>query len=152
MAAPLMQEQPGSSITSGWKLKEAPMGKIDVAREKQVTKWPKYEALEGGLRNYWYPVMLSRRLRRKPLPMELFGENIVFVRDRDRVFALDDRCPHRGTPLHFGKRDFPGTLTCIYHGWCFDLVFCHKHLNPASTPSYGPAKRPWPISPWDANE
>jgi phenylpropionate dioxygenase-like ring-hydroxylating dioxygenase large terminal subunit len=98
------------------------MNKINPEREKQVTQWANYDALEGGLRDYWYPVMRSRALRRKPVPMQLFGEQVVFVREGKRAFALVDRCPHRGTPLRFGKRDFPGTLTCIYHGWCFDLA------------------------------
>src|SRR5262245_9312355 len=98
------------------------MGKIEVVRERQVTRWTKYDALEDGLRNYWYPIMLSRHLRKKPVAAQVFGEEIVLVRDRGRAYALIDRCPHRGTPLRFGKRDFPGTLTCIYHGWCFELA------------------------------
>ena len=96
------------------------MRNAPIVREKQITQWPKYDQLEGGLRNYWYPVMLARNLRGK-LPMQLFGENILFVRDGGNVFALSDRCPHRGTPLRFAQRDFPNTLSCIYHGWCFDL-------------------------------
>jgi phenylpropionate dioxygenase-like ring-hydroxylating dioxygenase large terminal subunit len=92
-----------------------------IVREKQTTALPKYNELESGLRNYWHPVMLSRQLRRKYRPIQLFGQTVLLIRDQGKVFALDDRCPHRGTPLRFGKRDFPGTITCIYHGWCFDL-------------------------------
>jgi phenylpropionate dioxygenase-like ring-hydroxylating dioxygenase large terminal subunit len=95
--------------------------RVPIPREKQVTQWPKYDELEGGLIDYWYPVMTSGRLQKKIVPMQLFGKNVIFVRDHARIFALADRCPHRGTPLRFGKRDFPGTLTCVYHGWCFDL-------------------------------
>ena len=32
-----------------------------------------------------------------------------------------DRCPHRGVPLSLGKEEFPGTLTCAYHGWTYRL-------------------------------
>lgn len=96
--------------------------RVPITREKQVTRWPKYDALEDGLRDYWYPVMTSGTLRKKIVPMQLFGKGVIFVRDRGKIFALDDRCPHRGTPLRFGNRDFPGTLTCAYHGWCFDLT------------------------------
>ena len=96
------------------------MRRVPIVREKQVTQWPEYDRLEDGLRNYWYPVMLARRLRGK-VPARIFGEGVLLVRDGGEVFALADRCPHRGTPMRFAKRDFPGTLSCIYHGWCFDL-------------------------------
>ena len=32
------------------------------------------------------------------------------------MHALHDRCPHRGVPLSLGKEEFPGTVTCAYHG------------------------------------
>jgi phenylpropionate dioxygenase-like ring-hydroxylating dioxygenase large terminal subunit len=36
---------------------------------------------------------------------------------------LHDRCPHRGVPLshQLATQEFPGTWTCCYHGWTFDL-------------------------------
>ncbi|GGH44730.1 nitrite reductase small subunit NirD [Frigidibacter albus] len=38
----------------------------------------------------------------------------------DRVFALEDRCPHKGGPLSEGI--VHGTsVTCPLHGWVFDL-------------------------------
>ena len=37
------------------------------------------------------------------------------------VHALADRCPHRGVPLSLGREEFPGTLTCAYHGWTYRL-------------------------------
>lgn len=84
--------------------------------------WPHYEAIEGGLRNYWYPVLASGRLRRKPVALQLFGEKVVLIRDRGHAYALADRCLHRGTPLSLGRRDFPGTISCSYHGWCYSLA------------------------------
>ena len=94
----------------------------DKALERQPrSPWANYHALESGLRHYWYPVLLSRRLKRKPVALRLFGENIVLIRDRGSAYALADHCAHRGTPLSLGKRDFPGTITCIYHGWCYNL-------------------------------
>ncbi len=47
------------------------------------------------------------------------GERIVLVRDGDVVRGLHDRCPHRGVPLSHGRREFPGTISCAYHGWTF---------------------------------
>lgn len=44
----------------------------------------------------------------------------VFRTADDRVFALDDRCPHKGGPLSEGI--VHGTqVTCPLHAWVFDL-------------------------------
>lgn len=44
----------------------------------------------------------------------------VFRTLDDRVFALDDRCPHKGGPLSEGI--VHGTsVTCPLHNWVFDL-------------------------------
>lgn len=44
----------------------------------------------------------------------------VFRTHDDRVFALDDRCPHKGGPLSEGI--VAGhTVTCPLHAWVFDL-------------------------------
>jgi nitrite reductase/ring-hydroxylating ferredoxin subunit len=45
---------------------------------------------------------------------------ILVVYDRDRVFALDNRCPHMGFPLDRGSVD-DGVLTCHWHHARFDL-------------------------------
>lgn len=84
--------------------------------------YPRYDAAELGLTGFWYPVVFSASLGRRPLPLTVMGERVVLVRDRGRVHALADRCPHRGIPLSEGRREFPGTLTCAYHGWTFDLA------------------------------
>ena len=47
------------------------------------------------------------------------SEKIVFMRDKGVVHALRDRCPHRGVPLSLGTRQFPGTISCPYHGWTY---------------------------------
>ncbi|TKD15644.1 nitrite reductase small subunit NirD [Rhodobacter capsulatus] len=45
----------------------------------------------------------------------------VFRTLDDQVFAMDDRCPHRGGPLSEGI--VHGTeVTCPLHGWVFDLA------------------------------
>ncbi|TBN38331.1 nitrite reductase small subunit NirD [Paracoccus subflavus] len=44
----------------------------------------------------------------------------VFRTADDQVFALEDRCPHRGGPLSEGI--VHGTsVTCPLHNWVFDL-------------------------------
>lgn len=46
---------------------------------------------------------------------------ILVVHDKDRVFALDNRCPHMGFPLDRGSVE-DGTLTCHWHHARFDLA------------------------------
>lgn len=44
----------------------------------------------------------------------------VFRTVDDRVFALSDRCPHRGGPLSEGIVH-GDRVTCPLHNWVFDL-------------------------------
>ena len=44
----------------------------------------------------------------------------VFRTADDRVFALDDRCPHKGGPLSQGIVH-DGRVTCPLHNWVIDL-------------------------------
>src|SRR4051794_22930667 len=83
--------------------------------------WPRYGEIALGLRNYWYPVTWSSRIGRRPRSVTLLGDPIMLVRENGKVHALRDECPHRGIPLSAGRRDFPGTWSCRYHGWTYDL-------------------------------
>jgi phenylpropionate dioxygenase-like ring-hydroxylating dioxygenase large terminal subunit len=86
-----------------------------------ATRFPLYDAAALGLEGFWYPVLWSRDVGAKPVALTLFGEPVMFVRDAGKAYALRDRCPHRGVPLSLGRQEFPGTFTCRYHGWTFDL-------------------------------
>ena len=44
----------------------------------------------------------------------------VFRTFDDRVFALDDRCPHKGGPLSEGIVH-GDRVTCPLHNWVFDM-------------------------------
>jgi phenylpropionate dioxygenase-like ring-hydroxylating dioxygenase large terminal subunit len=84
--------------------------------------WPAYDAAELGLREYWYPVAWSGRLGRKAVAVKVLGEDVMLLRDADGTpHALANRCPHRGVPLSLGRQEFPGTWSCWYHGWTYDL-------------------------------
>ena len=84
--------------------------------------FPEYEAAKKGLRDYWYPVLWARELKKKPKAIKLCGEKIVLHRDADgHPRALHDRCPHRGVRLSQGKQWWPDTLSCPYHGWTFNV-------------------------------
>jgi phenylpropionate dioxygenase-like ring-hydroxylating dioxygenase large terminal subunit len=85
------------------------------------TAWPTYDAAALGFRNWWYPVQWSSQVGEKPQQVELCGEKVAIVRDGDKVFALHDRCPHRGVPLSQGTKEFPATMSCPYHGWTYRL-------------------------------
>jgi nitrite reductase (NADH) small subunit len=48
------------------------------------------------------------------------GRIAVFRTDDDRVFAIEDRCPHRGGPLSQGIVH-GNAVTCPLHNWQIDL-------------------------------
>ncbi|MXU63886.1 nitrite reductase small subunit NirD [Oceanomicrobium pacificus] len=49
-----------------------------------------------------------------------FGCIAVFRTAEDKVFALDDACPHKGGPLSNGIQHGE-QVTCPLHNWVFDL-------------------------------
>ena len=83
---------------------------------------PREDVPKLGLRNYWYPAAPSGKIRKKPTVIKLLGDDICFFRDGGKAYALHNDCPHRGMPLSEGWRYYPGTITCMYHGWTFDLT------------------------------
>ncbi len=48
------------------------------------------------------------------------GKVAVFRTAEDRVFAIDDRCPHRGGPLSQGIVH-SAAVTCPLHNWVISL-------------------------------
>lgn len=66
----------------------------------------------------WQPVLLSRKLGRKPVRIWLQGEALVLYRTRSGIACLRDMCPHRGASLSKG-RVRAGEIECPYHGWRF---------------------------------
>ncbi|MBM3940588.1 MAG: Rieske 2Fe-2S domain-containing protein [SAR202 cluster bacterium] len=88
-----------------------------------------------GYREYWYPAIESKMVKRKPVTLKMLGDDLVFFRDTNgKVAALTDYCPHRGARLSGGFRrtpgggpipgklndEFKGYITCPYHGFVFD--------------------------------
>ena len=73
------------------------------------------------------PMQGSRIIERRGDPA---GNIAVFRGADDRVFAIRDRCPHRGGPLADGIVSVTGdalTVTCPLHNWriavdCGDVV------------------------------
>jgi nitrite reductase/ring-hydroxylating ferredoxin subunit len=52
---------------------------------------------------------------------EVAGRRLAVFRLGERVFAVDDRCSHRGFPLSDGVLEGAG-IRCRTHGACFDLA------------------------------
>ena len=47
---------------------------------------------------------------------------IAVFRVKEKLFAIDNRCPHEGYPLVDGQVDSDGCLlTCVWHNWKFKL-------------------------------
>ena len=80
-----------------------------------------------------------RRINERPVEAPELGEGemvaarignrpILFVKVDGQIRAFDDRCPHKGFPLHKGTLE-GHTLTCAYHGGKFDVRSgrCLKH-------------------------
>jgi nitrite reductase/ring-hydroxylating ferredoxin subunit len=64
---------------------------------------------------------LDEVMRAGCMPIQADGHTIALFARGDQVYALDNRCPHMGFPLHRGTlRD--GILTCHWHHARFDLA------------------------------
>ena len=79
----------------------------------------------GGdlMRCYWQPIALASEIPSDgaPLPMRLFGEDLVLFRDdKGRLGLLGLFCSHRCADLSYGRVE-DGGLRCLYHGWLFDV-------------------------------
>jgi phthalate 4,5-dioxygenase oxygenase subunit len=76
------------------------------------------------MRQHWIPVCLSEEVSESdgtPVKARILGENLVVFRDSEgRVGVVDEKCPHRGASLLFGRNE-EGGLRCLYHGWKMDV-------------------------------
>jgi phthalate 4,5-dioxygenase oxygenase subunit len=76
------------------------------------------------MRQHWLPACMSEEVAEPdgaPVRARLLGIDLVVFRDtKSRVGVLDEKCPHRGASLAFGRNEDCG-LRCLYHGWKFDV-------------------------------
>ena len=72
-------------------------------------------------------------------PGDARGNVAIFRSGDDRVFALDDRCPHRGGPLSQGIVH-GDRVACPLHNWSIELA-----SGEAVAPDAGCARR-FPVS------
>jgi len=57
------------------------------------------------------------------------GSPILWAKVEEQIYALSNKCPHRGFPLHHNGKLEGYTITCSYHGGQFDIRTgaCVKH-------------------------
>jgi nitrite reductase/ring-hydroxylating ferredoxin subunit len=85
----------------------------------------------------WVPVGALSELAEKGIRVVSVGRSrVAVVVDGDRVFAVDNRCPHMGFPLDRGSVA-DGILTCHWHQARFDLASgCTFDLFADDVPTY----------------
>jgi carbazole 1,9a-dioxygenase terminal dioxygenase component len=85
--------------------------------------WRAYFEASLGFRNHWYPAFFSGQLAEGECRgQEMLGERILFKRIDGKVYAIEDRCAHRGVPLSVRPECYTkNTITCWYHGFTYDL-------------------------------
>ena len=98
--------------------------KVDDSEAPSTEKpWQTWLDAALGFRNHWYPVEASRNIREGDHKLiKLLGEDILYIRRKGRLYAIEDRCCHRGArfsvrPIHYTD----DTITCWHHTFTFDL-------------------------------
>lgn len=75
------------------------------------------------MRRYWIPAAFCDQVSEPdgaPVRLRLMGEDLVLFRDTNgHLGLLEDRCPHRGAALFFGRNEENG-IRCVYHGIKFN--------------------------------
>ncbi len=91
------------------------------SQAEQAGEEPRNKIPPLGLREYWYPALPAKKVRKRPLYWNMLGEDLVLFRDKQgEVAVLSDICPHRGASLSEGNCFYQGYLSCAYHGATFD--------------------------------
>mgnify|MGYP001246480903 CR=1 FL=1 len=64
---------------------------------------------------------LSPLLKTGRMVFRAASRQILILKQGERFFAVNNRCPHEGYPLSEGQLSADCTLTCNWHNWKFDL-------------------------------
>jgi nitrite reductase/ring-hydroxylating ferredoxin subunit/uncharacterized membrane protein len=82
----------------------------------------------------WTPVIEEAELEEgKPRRVMVAGTNVFLYRSGERIYALGNRCSHRGGPLHKGSVDRE-SVTCPWHLSVFRLEDGAVLRGPATAP------------------
>lgn len=96
--------------------------KPQASRPKNKLYQPYIDA-EWGLKNHWYPALFAEELKEGEFKnVTICGEPILLRRENGKIYAIEDRCCHRGVRLSKKPYSFaPCTVTCWYHGFTYSL-------------------------------
>lgn len=82
----------------------------------------------------WTPAIAEREVTEGvPVTAMVGGSGVLLVRQGGQIYALADRCAHRGGPLHEGELG-DGTITCPWHDSCFRLEDGGVERGPSAYP------------------
>ena len=100
------------------------MGKAPLYDESylgNVKAWSEYYKAKVGFRNYWYAAAFSKEIADGDhLARTILGEDILFRRVNGKVYAMKDRCIHRGIKLSDKVEcHTDSTISCWWHGFTF---------------------------------
>lgn len=97
------------------------MSGVDEGLLSRATGWRNYLEAKLGFRNHWYPIRFSHEIAESsPVAAQVLGEKILLNRIEGRVYAIRDRCIHRGVPLSAKLEcHTKHTVTCWYHGFTY---------------------------------
>jgi nitrite reductase/ring-hydroxylating ferredoxin subunit/uncharacterized membrane protein len=82
----------------------------------------------------WTDVAAESAVTTEPRLVDAAGVAVLLMRDDGQIVALDDRCTHRGGPLHEGAVE-AGCVTCPWHGSRFRLTDGSVVRGPATRPA-----------------
>lgn len=82
-----------------------------------------YVDAKWGLKNHWYPALYGYEFEKDGFQgLTIAGEPILLRREDGKLYAIEDRCAHRGVKISMKPHCFKkGTVTCWYHGFTYEL-------------------------------
>ncbi len=100
-----------------------------VKRRSRTSPWPRYDEAALGFRNYWYPAMMSHKLRGRPVALQILGEKLLFVRYQGKLFCAGGPLCSSRHPTFCGPMRIPRHQ---YHhlplSW-LDFRCCQRELR-----------------------
>ena len=94
-----------------------------AARAALSRQYQPYLEAEWGFKNSWYPALFSAELNENQVKgITVAGHEIALRRARGQVYAIRDRCAHRGVRMSLRPTCLTDdTITCWYHGFTYNL-------------------------------
>ncbi len=110
---------------------------VEQAVLDKCSLYPDYVEAKLGFRNHWYPTLFSDELAEGEFKSHrILGDRLLLTRVDGKVFAVRDRCSHRGVAFSRRPECFKkGTITCWYHAFTYKLEtgeLCDIITNPRS--------------------